>query len=53
MEQFLQNLIDTIPAPDQSTIDAALARQDSLAKPPHSLGKLEDLSVKLDRKSVV
>ena len=47
MEQFLQNLIDTIPAPDQSAIDAALARLDSLAKPPHSLGKLEDLSVKL------
>ena len=28
-------------------MDAALARQESLAKPPHSLGKLEDLSVKL------
>ena len=47
MEQFLQNLIDAIPEPDQSAIEAALARQDSLAKPPHSLGKLEDLSVKL------
>lgn len=28
-------------------MDAALARQESLAKPPHSLGKLEDISVKL------
>ena len=28
-------------------MEAALARQARLAKPPHSLGKLEDLSVKL------
>ena len=28
-------------------MESALARQESLAKPPHSLGKLEDLSVKL------
>ena len=28
-------------------MEAARARQESLAKPPHSLGKLEDISVKL------
>ncbi|MBR1561339.1 MAG: nicotinate-nucleotide--dimethylbenzimidazole phosphoribosyltransferase [Clostridia bacterium] len=32
---------------DASALSAAKARQDSLAKPPHSLGKLEDISVKL------
>lgn len=37
----------TITPPDAGAIEAARARQDSLAKPPHSLGKLEDISVKL------
>lgn len=36
-----------ISPPDAAAMDAAKARQDSLAKPPHSLGKLEDISVKL------
>ena len=32
---------------DGAAVEAARARQESLAKPPHSLGKLEDISVKL------
>ena len=35
-----------VPA-DRAALEAARARQESLAKPPHSLGKLEDISVKL------
>lgn len=31
---------------DETAIAAARARQDSLAKPPHSLGRLEDMAVK-------
>ena len=47
MEQSIQEYISGINAPDREAMDAALKRQESLAKPPHSLGKLEDLSVKL------
>lgn len=36
-----------IRPPDAAAMDAARARQDRLAKPPHSLGALEDISVKL------
>lgn len=36
-----------IPSPDLAAMEAARARQASLAKPPHSLGKLEDLSVRI------
>ena len=41
----MQNL--AIPAPDAAAMAAARARQESLAKPPHSLGRLEDISVRL------
>ena len=47
MEQFLQETLNQIREPDREAIAQALARQESLAKPPHSLGKLEDISVKL------
>ena len=47
MEQFLQETLNNIRKPDQDAMAQALARQESLAKPPHSLGKLEDISVKL------
>ncbi|MBR2798539.1 MAG: nicotinate-nucleotide--dimethylbenzimidazole phosphoribosyltransferase [Clostridia bacterium] len=47
MEQFLQETLSQIREPDREAMALALARQESLAKPPHSLGKLEDLSVKL------
>ena len=45
------NLIDQILAkiipPDQSAMDAARARQDTLTKPQGSLGRLEELSITL------
>ena len=47
MEQFLQETLNSIRKPDRDAMAQALARQESLAKPPHSLGKLEDISVKL------
>ena len=47
MEQFLQETLNNIRKPDRDAMAQALARQESLAKPPHSLGKLEDISVKL------
>ena len=47
MEQFLQETLNQIREPDREAMAQALARQESLAKPPHSLGKLEDISVKL------
>jgi nicotinate-nucleotide--dimethylbenzimidazole phosphoribosyltransferase len=40
----LQTLIDSIQPPDEAARQAARRRQDSLTKPPGSLGKLEDLS---------
>ena len=47
MEQSLEQILNAIPQPNRAAMGAALSRQESLAKPPHSLGKLEDLSVKL------
>ena len=47
MEQFLQETLNNIREPGRDAMAQALARQESLAKPPHSLGKLEDISVKL------
>ena len=47
MEQYLQDLLSAIAGPDRAAMDAALAQQGALAKPPHSLGRLEDLSVQL------
>ncbi|MBE5772862.1 MAG: nicotinate-nucleotide--dimethylbenzimidazole phosphoribosyltransferase [Clostridiales bacterium] len=46
MENIFCKYIDEIKGPDASAMQAALNRQESLAKPPHSLGKLEDISVK-------
>ena len=43
----LNEVVASIIPPDAAAMEAALARQASLAKPPHSLGKLEDISVKL------
>ena len=45
--QDIRCLTDAITPPDAAAMEAARTRQDSLAKPPHSLGKLEDISVKL------
>ncbi len=43
----LETMIAAVRPPDQSAMDAARARQARLAKPPGSLGRLEDLSVQL------
>ena len=47
MEQRLLEILSAIQPPDAAAMDAARQRQDALAKPPHSLGALEDISVKL------
>lgn len=47
MENKIKACLNEITAPDSDAIQAALKRQNSLAKPPHSLGKLEDISVKI------
>ena len=46
-EQQLFELLNTITPADGAAMCAAEARQASLAKPPHSLGRLEDISVRL------
>lgn len=40
-------LCGRIPEPDSRAMELARQRQEKLAKPPHSLGRLEDLSVQL------
>jgi nicotinate-nucleotide--dimethylbenzimidazole phosphoribosyltransferase len=44
---MLQNVIARIQGLDESAMAAARARQDTLTKPPGSLGRLEELSVQL------
>lgn len=46
-QQELQDYIFEIQGADRQAMKEAKARQDKLAKPPESLGLLEDLSVKL------
>ncbi len=43
----IQETINKIKTPDAGAIDQAMARQETLAKPPRSLGGLEDISVKM------
>lgn len=47
MEAELKKLLDTITPLDEGVMDLALRRQAQLAKPPGSLGRLEELSVQL------
>ena len=47
MEQKLKALIQSVTALDESAMDAARKRQAQLAKPPGSLGRLEELSIQL------
>lgn len=47
MEKQLQAIIDSISPLDANVMDKARKRQAELAKPPGSLGRLEDLSVQL------
>jgi nicotinate-nucleotide--dimethylbenzimidazole phosphoribosyltransferase len=43
----LQEIISKIRPLDQTAIDSAQARQNTLTKPPGSLGRLEDLSIQV------
>ena len=47
MHEKLRQYVNGIPAVDQKVKDEARARVDSLIKPPGSLGKLEEIAVKL------
>ena len=47
MESELKQILGAILPPDEAAMAAARARQEQLAKPPHSLGRLEDISVKM------
>ena len=47
MEHALTYLLQNIPPLDAAALDTARARQAMLAKPPGSLGKLEDISIRL------
>lgn len=46
MEDFIRDLVAGIGPLDEGAMAEARARQDELAKPPHSLGRLEDISVR-------
>ena len=43
----LEGLLNSIKMPDESAMSAARERQSQLAKPPGSLGRLEELSIQL------
>ncbi len=47
MEEKLKNIIASVRALDAGAIEEAAKRQDTLAKPPGSLGKLESLSIQI------
>ena len=47
MNPELQSLLEKITPPDEAAMDAARFRQAQLAKPPESLGRLEELSIQL------
>ncbi len=47
MEALLRETVHRITPPDQAAMEMARARQESLAKPPHSLGALEDIAVQI------
>ena len=47
MNEQLKSLLDNITPPDEAAMKAAKERQDKLAKPPESLGRLEELSIQL------
>ena len=46
-ESELFRLINTVAGPDTSAMESAARRQGTLAKPPGSLGRLEELSIQL------
>lgn len=47
MEQELKQLLNRVPELDTGAMDRAKERQAQLAKPPGSLGRLEDLSIQI------
>ena len=47
MERELEELIASVALPDEGAMEKARERQARLAKPPESLGRLEELSVQL------
>ena len=47
LEHKLNHYLAQIVAPDQPAMDAAARYQALLAKPPGSLGKLEDIAIRL------
>ena len=47
MNMELKSLLDSITPLDAAAMKAAKERQDQLAKPPESLGRLEELSIQL------
>ncbi len=47
MESLLINIIKNINPADREMMQIARARQDSLAKPPGSLGELEEISIRI------
>lgn len=47
MERALADILERITPPDAAAMDAARRRQAELAKPPGSLGRLEELSIQL------
>lgn len=47
LNQILQDTIRQISPPDEAMMESARARQLSLAKPPRSLGQLEEISVRV------
>ncbi|MBR0156299.1 MAG: nicotinate-nucleotide--dimethylbenzimidazole phosphoribosyltransferase [Clostridia bacterium] len=46
-ESELQNILTSVKGADSNAMDAAKRRQAQLAKPPGSLGRLEEISVRL------
>ncbi len=47
LEKSLKNILASITPPNKQAMDIARKRQESLAKPPKSLGELEKISIKL------
>ena len=47
MEQKLKEILQSVTPLDEAAMEAARKRQAQLAKPPGSLGRLEDLSIQL------
>ena len=46
-EEWLRRTVDAVGPLDEAAMETARARQDRLTKPPGSLGRLEDLAVRL------